>query len=305
MQATWSFWSKPFTTFYKSNWTSELHHCLSWILSLETAREHYPDTVLYTDDDGARMLIDGLGLEFARVFTTLNDLRAHDPRWWCLGKLYTYRLQTEPFFHLDDDAYLWHRLNPRVEQAQVLAQNPEPFEQAMFYRPEEFEFVVKGVNDGWLPREWEWYRAFGGSPRGECCGIFGGTNLDFIRYYADTAIRFIEHPANQLAWAMHRDIPHRTTLIEQFFLTCCLEYHQHRPASAFHQTELVYLFDSMEEALSPDRAAEVGFTHLMGYSKVNPEIMQRLEARIQRDYPCQFERCVAWLRDTGRLEASA
>jgi len=296
MRAIWSFWSKPFTSYYKSNWSSELHHWLSWILSVETARQHYPDTALYTDDDGARMLVDGLGLTFAHVSTALNALREHDPRWWCAGKLHTYRLQTEPFFHLDDDAYLWKPLPPDVEAAPVFAQNPEQFAEALFYRPEEFEFILKGVNDGWIPMEWEWFRAFGREQRGECCGIVGGNRLDFIRHYADTSLKFIEHPLNQAGWAMHTDLVHRNTLIEQFLLSCCLEYYQHRPASAFHDVSISYLFRTMDDAHQPEQAAQVGFTHLMGWSKQNPEIAQRLEERVMRDYPEQYERCLTWLR---------
>ena len=51
------------------------------------ARRHYPTTCLVTDDEGARLLIDGLRLPFARVSTALNALRDEDPEWWALGKI--------------------------------------------------------------------------------------------------------------------------------------------------------------------------------------------------------------------------
>jgi hypothetical protein len=42
MKAVWSFWPKPYVTGRKVYWASEKHHWLYWILSLETARKHYP-----------------------------------------------------------------------------------------------------------------------------------------------------------------------------------------------------------------------------------------------------------------------
>jgi hypothetical protein len=58
MKAVWSFWSKPFAAHRHAMWPSEKHHLCSWVLSVETARQHYPDTWLVTDNAGARMLMD-------------------------------------------------------------------------------------------------------------------------------------------------------------------------------------------------------------------------------------------------------
>lgn len=74
MRAVCSFWSKPYRAGRSHPWSSEFHHALAWSLSLQEASRHYPDTWLYTDDDGARLLVDGLGLPFAHVSTGLNAL---------------------------------------------------------------------------------------------------------------------------------------------------------------------------------------------------------------------------------------
>jgi hypothetical protein len=67
MRAVWSFWSAPYLGYYHRLWFSERHHLLSWILSVRSAGRYYPDTWLFTDSDGARMLVDGLGLQFRHV----------------------------------------------------------------------------------------------------------------------------------------------------------------------------------------------------------------------------------------------
>jgi hypothetical protein len=109
MNAVWSFWSKPYLEAWKSIWCSEKQHLLSWILSLQQARKFFGRTVLFTDDYGARMLVDGLQLEFDVVSTSLNSLNGHDPKWWALGKIYTYSSQHEPFIHIDNDVFYGNR----------------------------------------------------------------------------------------------------------------------------------------------------------------------------------------------------
>jgi hypothetical protein len=204
MRAVWSFWTKPFRAFHADRWTSEKHHLLSWILSFETARRHYPDTALYTDDDGARLLTDTLRLPFASVTTELNVLSDLDAAWWALGKLYTYRAQTTPFVHIDSDVFLWNALPQKTVSAPVFAQNPERFEIGnSYYRPQLWEHLIAAVG-GWLPAEWTWYSRRGGH-EAVCCGILGGRRTDFLAYYADGAIRTILHPRNQSAWRLLAD----------------------------------------------------------------------------------------------------
>lgn len=69
MRAVWSLWTKPFREGRGRPWFSEKHHLLGWVLSVETASKHYSKTSLFTDDKGARMLVDSIGLEFDHVST--------------------------------------------------------------------------------------------------------------------------------------------------------------------------------------------------------------------------------------------
>ena len=306
MKSLWSFWSKPFQAHRNSTWASEKHHLLAWILSLETARQHYPRTSLCTDDAGAELLIDGLGLEFTEVSTALNALARADVEWWALGKIHAYELQREPFLHLDSDVFLWKRLPECLESADVLAQNPEPFDRGTsYYQPEAVEKALRASGQGWLPEAWKWYRSEGRAQRGDCCGIFGGTRMEFIQHYAAQARRLIEHPANQQAW---RNLPARrdqNVLFEQYLLAACLEHRCSQPGAGAARVEIRYLFNSLEEAFNRQRAAEVGFTHFIAGAKKNAVLMERLERRVQRDYPELHERCLACLeRRHGRATRS-
>jgi hypothetical protein len=290
VRAVWSFWSKPYLASRKQVWLSEEQHLLSWILSLQTARKHFHQTTLYTDDLGARMLVDGLGLEFDTVSTELNALDTHDPSWWALGKILTYRLQRDAFIHIDNDVYLWKPL-PLTSDTPLFAQNPEGFVVgASFYMPEHFESAVKKQSEGWMPEEWQWYRKSGKFQRAESCGIFGGCRTDFVSHYASLALRIVEHPGNQSAWQSLSSKVERNILIEQYFLSACIEFHRSRPDSLYHGINIQYLFDNVDDTLNPRKAAEAGYTHLIAGAKRNRAAAVNLEKRVQKDYPEAYQR---------------
>jgi hypothetical protein len=236
MNAVWSFWTKPCDAdreqTWFSHWYSQWHHYLAWGLSVYAAASHYPETTLITDDDGARILIDGLRLPFHHVSTALNRLKNEDPAWWALGKIEAYRLQEAPFVHIDTDVFLWQPLAPELERADVFAQNPEPIVPgASAYRPAELERFIEVA-----PPEWLVYARSG--DRAECCGVFGGRRVDFIRHYADAAMRLVTGPLNR---ERLRALPGRhghMVLVEQYLLSACYEYHRDRPGSPYRGIEM-------------------------------------------------------------------
>lgn len=279
---------------HRSHWPSDLHHLLAWVLSVETARQHYPETCLVTDDAGARMLVEGLGLPFTYVSIELNRLAQYDPEWWALGKIYAYHLQTEPFIHIDSDVFLWKRLTSRIERADVFAQCPEPFESFTFYRPEQIEQLLLRAPDGWLPDAWLWYRHMH-KRYGACCGVFGGQHIQFIKQYAEASLRLISDPRNQKALQTLSDKHIHMIAVEQYSMTASVEYHNARAEVSSDRITLEYLFKSMDDAWNPEYASEVGFTHLVSGSKLNPLFAGRLENRVRQDYPEYYERCIKFI----------
>lgn len=295
MNAIWLLWTKPLETGRGLPWLSEKHHLLAWILSVETARKHYPHTFLYTDNKGAEMLVDGLGPEFKHVSSALNALHDHNPEWWAFGKIYTYVQQSEPFVHIDNDVFLWNRLPIRLETAELFAQNPEYFIQHFGYHTENFRSVVHTVN-GWLPYELEYYiLQDSNAQHAACCGIFGGNRIEFIRYYASLAIKLMEHSRNQAAWRLLDNKLGISIIFEQYLLTACIDYYQNQYDSPYHDIDIRYLFRSFNDAYS--NAARNGYTHLSTDGpKKSPIVVDRLEQRVQRDYPEYYERCIQYLK---------
>jgi hypothetical protein len=290
VKAVWSLWTKPLSQGKHPGWLTEKHHLLSWILSFETARRHYPDTCLVTDDEGARLLVEGLGLEFTEVSLQLNSCTDSDPDWWALGKLQTYATQTAPFVHIDDDVYLWQPLPEGLENAQVFAQHPERLAfGASFYRPELLEHLVYS-SGGWLPREFSCYVHLWGSLRAENCGIMGGCRTDFINYYGQLGLDLINHPQNQAIWEGLENKHEHFILFEQYLLAACIEYQKISDHSRYHNIEIRYLFRSYSDALA--NASSQGFTHLLAGAKRNCQVLDRLEETVKKRYPARYERCL-------------
>jgi hypothetical protein len=274
-------------------WLSPEHHLCSWVLSVQTARQHFSSTALFTDKAGAHLLVDQLGLEFDEVSTELDALARYDAKCWALGKVWTYRAQTEPFVHVDSDAFLWKPLPKSLTSAAVLAQFPDEFILgASYYQPEEFEQSLCAAGEIWLPAEWVWYRSSKKAQRGDSCGIFGGNRIDFIQHYANQGIRLIEHPDNRKGLPMLAAKTERNLLFEQYLLAACIDYHRQHRDSPFHDIEISYLFDSLNSAFDEDQAQQVGYTHLVASAKRNPDLALRLESRVKRDYPDYYERCL-------------
>jgi hypothetical protein len=228
MRAVWSFWSKPYWGRAGIAWLHDRAHWLSWILSVQTARKHYPEVALVTDRQGARVLVEQLGLEFTEVSTELEALREADPRWWALGKLYAYRAQRRPFVHVDADVFLWKRLPEIVEYAPVFAQSPEPVSGNGVYQPGSIRQRLESLG-GQVPEEWRWYMTQL-SQTAACCGILGGNDVGFLQYYASLAIEVVTHPRNQGTWAQVEPLSHQNVLVEQYLLCACAEYQRGRRA---------------------------------------------------------------------------
>lgn len=294
LTALWSFWSPPYLASRKSSWADDWYHWLAWGLSLHCAGRHYLDTCLVTDTPGAHMLVDRLGLPFARVSTALDALSNADPDWWALGKLEAYRLQRASFVHIDTDVFLWHRLPAALEAAPIFSQNPEIIEPGWScYRPDLLEATLGGA--GWLPEEWRWYRTQPSPWVAACCGIFGGSRIDLIGHYAERALRLVNGAQNAGLLAGLAGKPSHMILPEQFLLSALLGYHQSRAGSPFRGVGMAYLFPDTASAWRPEAARERGFSHLAAGAKRDRRACRQIEALVRSLLPDFHARCCAVL----------
>jgi hypothetical protein len=249
--------------------------------------------MLVTDSPGKAMLVEDLGLRFTTVTTELDRLSDQDSDWWALGKLVAYSVQETPFVHLDADVFLWKALPGRLKSAPVLAQHPEPYhvaDESSGPRVIEDAFAREGLH---LPAEWEWARALWGRHfRQANCGILGGTNVEFIRYYAQQALDLVLNSRHTPVWHGISDKDGLNQIMEQFVLAACLEFHRFDADSPFGDVHARYLFPSPRNAFDSSYATRLGFTHLLGDAKSNAHVADRLEARVRSEDEGLYSRCV-------------
>ena len=252
MRAVWSFWSKPFQAYKGRIWRQPQHHLLAWGLSLRLARQHFAETHLVTDTAGKQLLVDLLGLKFDNVSTELDQLRDADPGWWALGKLIAYSLQDRSFIHIDTDVFLWRVLPAALLQRRFLRN----VRRAIHCRT---HGAARGTSKISSTVTISACRLSGSGPlhaiplgfERRIAASLGANNIEFIRHYAQTALRLVSDPAHRALWTELPEKSGFTMLIEQFLLACCIDYHRIAPQSAYRGVNIRYLFPSWSEAYNP------------------------------------------------------
>lgn len=184
-----SFWSEPYINQKHNKWINEDSWNLSWLLSVSAITKLYGKPHLYTDSPGAKFLSDNLGLEFASINTSLDDLAGKDPRFFSLGRTYAISMQTEPFIHVDYDTYLFEKIPEELFQSGVLFHKTVPIvmDKALpqrvssFYRPDLFDSV------NGLPSCWKKQISEHKTQCYQSC-IVGGSNIDYFKEYTQSIL---------------------------------------------------------------------------------------------------------------------
>ena len=242
---------------------------LLWGLSFNLARRHFEKLEIYTDDDGAKFLVDDLGLKFDRVWLKLNNLSGNPI--WSIGKIKTYALQKEPFIHIDYDVFLWKQLPTRILDASLVAERPERFTLtgresidgnknfSDFYHITRFVDVCKTIPKSWIPPGPGVYLAYN-------AGILGGNAVDKINSYAELSLSIIEaDPCSKII------TPTELALL----------FEQYAFGAQFGE-EVETLFEDVPDE---ELATRIGYTHLVGSSKRRLDHRKEIFRILQRDFP--------------------
>ena len=281
-----SFWSRPLRaaggpTLYAGSWKSPRSHLHSWVLSAMRAKESHGNITLVTDTEGARLLVDRLGLPYDDVKVTLDAADAEaPPELWAYGKLLAYEQQDEPFLHIDADVYLWKRLPDDLLNGRVVVQSTEgdsefTFMDGVYLRPRaRLNGLSVAKPDSW--NKVDITKAYN-------CGIFGGTDMEAIRGYVAEAKKFVRDCA-AFGW---RNLKIPTQSMNVIFEQLTLYTYM-----AAHDVPVSQLYDPEQHPDAEVRAMGLGYTHMMGHKSgvVDPNVLDRLAARVRNEYPEQHER---------------
>lgn len=164
-------------------WHSPQAGLMSWALSSHCLSENFERVELYTDSEGARVLIDKLKLPYTEVHICYENLECHPTHWAC-SKIMTYSKQDEPFVHIDGDLYLPKGLGG-YENSGLITQNEEIG--SAYYKGMMNHILERGVK---LPEYImpELSKEAIGSYN---AGVMGGCDISFIHNYCEEALKII------------------------------------------------------------------------------------------------------------------
>ena len=249
-KAIYSLWTKPMNDFSVGFNSEEIFiKCLS--ISLEMSKNYFTHVELVTDIKGKELLIDKYGLPFTSVSIELEEaLKDIDSKHWAIGKIYTCKIQKEPFIHIDNDV-IWSK-KPHIDllSADACFQQSEVMKDVGLGHIRPYNNLINNFRLDSKYINWDFKESYN-------CGIIGFNRLDILDIWWDEALKYIEYVDN---CNMGYEI---TSLIfEQFYITNLCKYFN-------YNVKLITDFSSINNI--EDAANILGYTHFVSDSKKTKE----------------------------------
>lgn len=111
----YSLWTKPLTVHGESLGFNSIDDFISsLILSVNVTKQNYKNIHFYTDEYGMKLIKPYLKqLPFKKIHVVLDEINWVPSQWWAYAKIHVYGLQTKPFIHIDNDAFLWEKIKKK------------------------------------------------------------------------------------------------------------------------------------------------------------------------------------------------
>jgi len=253
-KVVYSQWSKPSKGEFVGFRSKEAFaNCAE--LSVLNSRKWFDKVELVTDEKGYKFLIDDLKIPFTSVKVELDKLNHIPSENWSIGKIYSCKIQKEPFMHQDFDV-IWFKKPPyRILKAQAAFQNIEndPMYHG-FYKPlmhnakSEKLKLKKYCNLNIL-------RAYN-------CGIILFNDLSIINKWYNLSLDYIENSSkNQLS---------KPIFFEQFLIYGLCTYYNFKVETIGFN----HVWDEL--------ATKLGYTHLIANSKRKQHIEKLVEKKLKK-----------------------
>lgn len=281
MKIIHSFWSKPFFHLEYNKmfggWRSKEYFFMSWALSCLTFSKFYKDFELVTDNYGYE-LIKKLKLPYTNVRIELDSLNSYPRHLWAIGKLYTYSIQQEPFLHVDNDIFIWERLDSKLDNANLIAQNIDLDKGHYSYALDflkKYEYTLSDLitEDIKLNKSIESCNA----------GLLGGQNISFIQDFSKQAFKFVNSNLNK---NIPLDYGTSYALIYEQYLFSCLARRTN--------TDITYYIESKESKRSDyfditdfrnKYQNKKKYVHLLGSKKREMKTCYELRNQLETNFP--------------------
>lgn len=292
MQAIQTFWSVPLLNrehenFSYAGWYSELSFYMGTALSFLSISKYYPDLLLITDSFGEKLLVEQLGLEYARVENCLNSFSCIHKDLWALPKLHSYTLLKKPFLHFDNDIFIWSPLSNRVHSAPLVIQNYErlavgPYKNAILTVWKNFRNVnsyIREIN-------------IDGITISINAGVIGGNDYSFFDLYVAEATKLVQDNVDKLH------------LLDKHVFNTIYEQHLFYEMAKEKGTAVETVLESDNVLVTWNMnlvPALVKFVHLLGEGKKNPLLCEQVIMRMKYEFPEHFEKILYFYLNKGNI----
>ncbi|MFA5312527.1 MAG: DUF6734 family protein [Methanomassiliicoccales archaeon] len=253
-KAIYSQWSKPFGSTTGSFLNEEVARAC-WSLSVENSKKYFGCVELVCDEASRRTLIDKFGIKFDKVHNVLDEsLSKIDPSFWVMGKFYAYKIQQEPFIHVDSDFIMFD------EMPESLLKSPFVFANRETVNPL-YQIGMK-IIDG-CPIKPSYYNPKLCFDDICCVGVIGVNDLDTMKEWINSIFDLITNQKNTHFWkfAGNRAKHEVCWLLEQYMIANLIKFKKITP---------MFLTDHFEP-----------WVHLLGETKRNPDITSSLVKRYE------------------------
>ena len=284
-----SLWTKPFWVTYcgtkekraTAGWPHRSLNYYSWALSCLQLRKFYNDVELFTDSIGSEILIEKMKLPYTKVHIVLDESDEKSEKLWAIGKLHTYKIQSQPFLHVDSDVFIWKPFDENLMQSPLIAESRETSTTTSGFQRmcQDFSYIPKVFASLDSKNEFTFSNL----------GIVGGSNLDFFKAYANLALNFLEqnkHDYENKVDLINRDGINFNVIYEQglfYYLSKAWDVNVHYLFSDDPTVpDVLNLFDCTE--------TNKGFAHGFGSFKRSSFFCTQMEQTLKEIYPSHYHR---------------
>lgn len=268
MNVIFSLWTKPCTNGKAHGFTTVQDMINSLILAVNVAKRNYENIHFYTDKLGMEWITPHLSdLPFTKIEVCLDELDWLDDKYWSLVKLYVYNLQKEPFFHIDNDVYLWDKFPDEFVAADFF------FQEVEYFNEMGRDFYIRGlkVYQDALPKGLKIPDAAFN------CGIFGCSTqkgLNILQSYYEIGVEFVNNTKDlpNLDYESQSDRWLATVIIEQVVIYSLVHY------GGFTYNVLLHHND---EYMGYRLKHKIKYTHTLAHHKRHPRVAERVAERVK------------------------
>ena len=276
-----SFWSKPWLDNLKTTGRTEWEYpsmmAQSVALSLGMARKFFPKTELITDTYGKELFCDNIGLKFDNVLTVMDDYEHFPSTLWTASKIVSHSLQKEPYLHIDNDVFLSKEIAKDKSNGGLIVQAKEWIidqGESGAIEASILRYALKKFPN--IPEDLKRKILNFGTQFQFNCGVVGGSDVDFLNYYANYVLKFISDKDNLKVFDLIKTDPN----IKYWTLNVFIEQYILAVLSERKNIDCKFLINQYSDGKS------IGYSHYLWKTKISHGY--RISSACSTNFPKEY-----------------